>query len=119
MAHRVGLVEIVGGCLWKLGTGWLFIVLDKGIAMKKNTIRDKSFDFAVRMVGVCTGIQSERKEYVLSKQLLRSSTAIGALIREAQQAESRRDFIHKLNIALKEAQESEYWLLLLKETAFY
>jgi hypothetical protein len=54
----------------EIGDGWLFIVLDKGIAMKKNMIRDKNFDFAIRMIGVCTGIQSERKEYVLSKQLL-------------------------------------------------
>ena len=60
----------------------------------------------------------EKKEYVLSKQLLRSGTAIGALVHEAEQAESKPDFIHKMAIALKEVNETEYWLLLLRETGY-
>ena len=63
--------------------------------MKGSVVRDKSFAFAVRVVRLCQHVQQERREYVLSKQLLRSGTAIGALIREADQAESRADFVHK------------------------
>jgi len=63
-------------------------------------------------------LRIEHKEYVLSKQLLRSGTAIGSLIREAQYAQSRKDFINKLSIALKEANETEYWLILLNETDY-
>jgi four helix bundle protein len=86
--------------------------------MKKNVILDKSFEFAVRIVNLNKHIISEKKEYVLSKQILRSGTAIGALIRESQHAESNADFIHKLSIALKEANETDYWLLLLNKTDF-
>ena len=68
--------------------------------MKKSAIRDKSFAFALRIVKLYQYLTKEKKEYVLSKQLLRSGTAIGALVREAQQAESKADFIHKLAIAL-------------------
>jgi len=71
--------------------------------MKKSAVRDKSFAFALRIVKLYQYLTKEKKEYVLSKQLLRSGTAIGALVREAQQAESKADFIHKLAIALKEA----------------
>ncbi len=85
---------------------------------KQNVIMDKSFDFAVRIVNLNKYLVSEKKEYVLSKQVIRSGTAIGALVREAQQAESTADFIHKLAIALKEANETEYWLLLLHETNY-
>jgi four helix bundle protein len=60
----------------------------------------------------------EKKEFVLSKQLLRSGTAIGTLVREAEQAESKSDFVHKLAIALREANETEYWMLLLRETGY-
>ena len=81
--------------------------------MKENAIRDKSFAFALRIVKLYQYLTEQKKEYVLSKQLLRSGTAIGALVREAQQAESKADFIHKLAIALKEANESDYWLDLL------
>lgn len=85
--------------------------------MKTNNIlSEKSFAFAVRTVNLYKFLTESKKEYVLSKQFLRSGTAIGALNREAQQAESKADFIHKLSIALKELNESEYWLLLLKET---
>ena len=82
-----------------------------------NLIELKSFDFAVRIVKLCTYLQNDRKEYVLSKQLLRSGTSIGANIAEAQQAQSRPDFISKMNIALKEAVETNYWLRLLKASS--
>ena len=81
--------------------------------MSNNTIKNKSFDFAIRMVNSYKYLTSEKKEYVLSKQLLRSGTAIGALVRESEHAESKADFIHKMSIALKEANETEYWILLL------
>lgn len=80
-----------------------------------NIIKEKSLAFAIEIVNLCTDLQ-EKKEYILSKQLMRSGTAIGALIREAEQAESSKDFIHKLSIALKEANETEYWLELLIKT---
>ena len=86
--------------------------------MKNNVVMDKSFDFAVRIVNLSKYLVTEKKEYVLSKQVLRSGTAIGALVRESQQAESKADFIHKLSIALKEANETEYWLLLLNKTNY-
>jgi four helix bundle protein len=83
-----------------------------------NVVKEKSFAFAVRVVNLYKYLVSEKKEFVLSKQLLRSGTAIGALIREAEQAESKADFVHKLAIALKEANETEYWLLLLRATDY-
>lgn len=86
--------------------------------MKKSAIRDKSFAFALRIVKLYQYLTKEKKEYVLSKQLLRSGTAIGALVREAQQAESKADFIHKLAIALKEANETDYWLELLHQSDY-
>ena len=81
-----------------------------------NSIQEKSFRFAVRIVKLCRYLQTEKKEYILSKQLLRSGTSIGANVSEAQQAQSRPDFVSKLNIALKESAETEYWLRLLYET---
>jgi len=86
--------------------------------MKKNIIVDKSFDFAVRIVQLRKYLIATENEYVLSKQILRSGTSIGALIKEAQHAESNADFIHKLSIALKEANETDYWLLLLHKTDY-
>lgn len=86
--------------------------------MKDNIIKNKSFALAVRVVKLYQFLQSEKKEFVISKQLLRSGTAVGALVREAEQAESSKDFIHKFAIALKEANESVYWLELLKETDY-
>ncbi len=83
-----------------------------------NVVKDKSFAFAVRIVNLYKYLAAEKKEFVLSKQLLRSGTAIGALVREAEQAESKLDFIHKLAIALKEANETEYWVFLLQETEY-
>lgn len=85
---------------------------------KDNVVKNKSFLFAIRVVKVFKHLSETKREYVLSKQLLRSGTAVGALVREAEQAESNADFIHKLAIALKEANESEYWILLLKETDY-
>ena len=81
-----------------------------------NVVKEKSFAFAVRIVILYKHLCAEKKEFVLSKQLLRSGTAIGALVREAEQAESKADFVHKMAIALKEANETEYWLELLHET---
>ncbi|MFK7001044.1 four helix bundle protein [Flavobacterium oreochromis] len=86
--------------------------------MKKNVIKDKSFLFAIRMVKMYKHLTEVKREYIMSKQLLRSGTAIGALIRESEHAESKADFVHKLAISLKEANETEYWLLLLKETEY-
>jgi four helix bundle protein len=86
--------------------------------MKESVVRDKSFAFALRVIRLCQNLQEQKREYVISKQLLRSGTAIGALIREADQAESRADFIHKMAIALKEANETEYWVELLQETNY-
>ena len=70
------------------------------------------------MIKASRFLTEERNEHILSKQLLRSGTAIGALIREAEFAESKKDFVHKLTIALKETNETEYWLILLKESDY-
>ena len=87
--------------------------------MKKSSIlRDKSYVFAIRVVKLCNFLRDEKREFVLSKQLLRSGTAIGALIREAEYAQSRADFVNKLHIALKEANETAYWIDLLKDTEY-
>ena len=83
-----------------------------------HTIQEKSFHFAIRIVNLCKYLQTEKKEFILSKQLLRSGTSIGANVSEAQQAQSRPDFINKLNIALKESAETEYWLRLLYATDY-
>ncbi len=80
--------------------------------MKENIVKDKSFAFALRVVKLAKYLQGE-KEFVLSRQVLRSGTAIGALVREAEHAESKADFVHKMSIALKEANETLYWLELL------
>lgn len=82
--------------------------------MKENVIRTKSFNFSVKIVNLYKSIIGTKKEFVLSRQLLRSGTSIGAMVRESEQAESRADFIHKLAIALNEANETDYWLDLLK-----
>jgi four helix bundle protein len=84
---------------------------------KKNIIKEKSFAFAIEIVTIYK-ILSEKREFVLSKQMLRSGTSIGANIREAEHAQSKADFIHKLSISLKEANETEYWLDLLFETNY-
>ena len=84
----------------------------------EQTIQEKSFCFAIRIVNLCKYLREDMKEYVLSKQLLRSGTSIGANVAEAQQAQSRADFVHKVNIALKEAYETNYWIRLLHATQY-
>jgi len=86
--------------------------------MKENIIKNKSFAFAIRIVKLFQYLQAEKKEFVLSKQLLRSGTAVGAMVREAEHSESKADFIHKLAIAQKEINESIYWLELLNATEY-
>ena len=88
------------------------------IAMRKNVVADKSFDFAVRIVNLYKYLCTEKKEFVLSKQLLRSGTSIGANISEALQGQSKRDFLMKMNISLKETSETKYWLRLLRATNY-
>ena len=83
-----------------------------------NIVLDKSFLFATRIVKLSRYLQQSRKEFVISQQVLRSGTSIGANITEAQQAQSRADFRSKLNIALKEAEETDYWLRLLHTTEY-
>lgn len=84
----------------------------------KNVIALKSYAFAIRIINLYKLLTQEKKEFILSKQLLRSGTAIGALIKEAEHAQSKLDFLSKMNIALKEANETEYWLMLLKDTNY-
>ena len=86
--------------------------------MSKGPVYEKSFAFALRIVKLARCLQQEQREYVLSKQVLRSGTSIGALVREAEHAESRADFTHKMSIALKEANETLYWLDLLHESEY-
>lgn len=86
--------------------------------MKENIIKNKSFDFALRIVKLYKYLTEEKKEYILSKQVLKSGTSIGALIREGEQAESKSDFIHKLSISLKEANETDYWIELLYKSDY-
>ena len=81
-----------------------------------NIIEDKSFRFAIRIVNLYKYLCRTKKEFVLSKQLLRAGTSIGVNVAESQQAQSRADFIAKLSIALKETSETKYWLRLLKAT---
>ncbi len=86
--------------------------------MKKNVLKEKSFLFAVRIVNLYKYLKKNHNEYVISQQLIRSGTSIGALVREAEFAESTKDFIHKFSIGLKEANESQYWLDLLHATEY-
>ena len=90
----------------------------------KSIIKQKSVAFALRIIKAFRFLKEQKGkeqkgEYIMSKQLLRSGTAIGALIREAEFAESKKDFIHKLHISLKEANETDYWLTLLHESIFH
>lgn len=86
--------------------------------MKENFLKNKSFAFAVRVVNLYKFLCAEKKEFVLSKQLLRSGTSVGAMVREAEHAQSKADFINKLSIAQKEINETIYWLELLCKTEF-
>jgi len=85
---------------------------------RENIIVNKSFKFALKIVAYCELLE-EKKKYVISNQLLKSGTSIGANIREAQNAESKTDFIHKIKLAAKEADETEYWLQICKHTPLY
>ena len=86
--------------------------------MKESILKDKSYAFAIRIVNLYRYLCDEKKEFVLSKQLLRSGTATAALIREAEFGQSKADFTSKMSIALKEANETNYWLSLLKDTGY-
>ena len=86
--------------------------------MRDNASVEKSFEFAVRIVKLYKYLVNEHKEYVLSKQLLRCGTSIGANVAEAQRGQSKADFTAKMSIALKEANETEYWLKLLYRTDY-
>ena len=83
-----------------------------------NVIENKSFNFSIRIVNLYKYLTVEKKEYVLSKQLLRSGTSIGANVAEAEQAQSKPDFVSKMNIALKETAETKYWIKLLQATNY-
>ncbi|RXJ67386.1 four helix bundle protein [Halarcobacter ebronensis] len=84
----------------------------------KNILKDKSYHFAIRVVKLTKYLQEEKKEFILSNQILRSGTAIGALVAESEFAQSKPDFISKLHIALKEANETNYWIDLLKDSEY-
>ena len=86
--------------------------------MRENVLLEKSFKFAIRIVKLYKYLCGEKKEFVLSKQLLRCGTSIGANISESQEAQSTNDFISKLSISLKEARETKYWINLLTETDY-
>lgn len=88
-------------------------------ASKPNPIRDKSYAFALRVVRAANHLQERKKEFVLSRQLLTSGTSIGANVREAVHSQSRKEFISKLQIAIKEAFEAEYWICLLRDSSFF
>jgi len=94
------------------------ISLPKFVFMNPNILADKSFDFAVRIVKLHKCLKKEFDEYILSKQIVRSGTAIGALIMESEYGSSKKDFTSKLIISLKEANETSYWLRLLHKTDY-
>ena len=82
----------------------------------ESPLRKKSFELSVKVVRLCKKVSDDQKEFILTRQLVRSATNPGAMLREAQNAESKADFIHKLKIAHKEISESQYWLELMLET---
>ena len=86
--------------------------------MKENVIMQKSFAFSVRIVNLHKYLSQQKKEYVISKQIYKSGTSIGANVAEAQRAQSTADFVAKMKIAQKEANETQYWLRLLHETKY-
>ena len=86
--------------------------------MKENVLKNKAFNFALRIVKLYQYLANEKKEFVMSKQVLRSGTSIGANIEEANQAQSKIDFIHKLSISQKESFETHYWIRILRESEF-
>jgi four helix bundle protein len=94
------------------------MIKKKNKKMKENIIQDKSYQFAVRIVKLYKYLCDEKKEYFLSKQLLRSGTSIGANIEEAIGGQSQKDFFAKLSISYKEARETHYWIRLLNDTGY-
>jgi len=86
--------------------------------VKDNPVKDKSFQFALEIISLYKYLTTQKNEYVLSKQLLRSGTSIGANIEEALSSQSKKEFIEKLNISLKEARETSYWLRLLNASGY-
>jgi four helix bundle protein len=86
--------------------------------MKENIVKNKSFGFAVRIVKLYQFLCEQKKEFVLSKQILRSGTSVGAMVRESEHAQSKADFINKLSVAQKEINETIYWLELLQATDY-
>jgi four helix bundle protein len=88
------------------------------VKSEESPLKNKSYAFAIRIVRLSQYLQTQKKEFILSKQILRSGTAIGALIREAEFGQSKPDFISKMSISLKEANETAYWLSLLKDTDY-
>ena len=86
--------------------------------MKENVVKEKSYKFALRIVKAFKFLTQEQREFVLSKQVLRSGTSIGALVSEAEYAQSQADFINKMHVALKEANETTYWLMILKDSDY-
>ncbi len=86
--------------------------------MKENILKEKAYKFALRIVKLYQYLANEKREFVMSKQVLRSGTSIGANIEEANQAQSKMDFIHKLSISQKESYETHYWIRLLRDSDF-
>ena len=86
--------------------------------MGQSIVGDKAYTFALRIIKAYKYLSENKREFVLSKQLLRSGTAIGALCREAEHAQSTADFLNKMNVALQEANETEYWLMLLNDSEY-
>lgn len=84
----------------------------------ENVIKVRSYAFAIRVIKLYKFLTTEKREFVLSKQVLRSGTSIGALVMEAEHAQSKSDFLNKMNVALKESNETKYWLMLLKDTNY-
>ena len=85
---------------------------------EQNVVKDKSFEFAIRIINLYKHLTGSKQEFVISKQLLRSGTSIGANICEAEQAQSTADFLSKISISLKESCESDYWIRLLHRTDY-
>lgn len=86
--------------------------------MKENILKDRAYKFALRSVKLYQFLSNEKKEFVMSKQVLKSGTSIGANIEEANQAQSKVDFIHKLSISQKEAFETHYWIRILRDSDY-
>jgi four helix bundle protein len=83
---------------------------------ESNLIKDKSYEFALNIIKVVQSIQENNREYILTKQLIRCGTSIGANVEEALGAQSRKDFLHKISVAYKEARETDYWIRLLRDS---